>query len=335
MPVMVLDLNDRRPAWAMPDWVPSDIRAVLPPEWELRVLETPADGSGDGMVNLDPGLLEAARDAEIYLGYGVPAALLEAAERLRWVHSGAAGVGGSLTPEMLASPVLFTNSKGIHAPPMADTALGMILHFSRGLDLGVAAKARNQWDKDSFYAGDNPLVEISHCTVGIFGFGGIGREVAKRCLALGARVLAFDRGPEAFGGGDDRFRDDAVYTGNRDDAVYTGIRDDAVYTGDRNDAEYAGNRNDAEYAGRRGGEGNRAPDADGPPAGFERVEPLHGPRGFRRLLEESDFLVLTAPETPRTRGVFDAAALARMSPRATLINISRGGLVDEGALVAA
>lgn len=299
MPVMVLDLNDRRPAWAMPDWVPSEIRAVLPPEWELRVMETPADGSGDGMVNLDPGLLEAARDAEIYLGYGVPAALLEAAERLRWVHSGAAGVGRSLTPEMLASSVLFTNSKGIHAPPMADTALGMILHFSRGLDLGVAAKARNQWDKDSFYAGDNPLVEISHCTVGIFGFGGIGREVARRCLALGARVLAFDRGPEAFGEGDDRFRDDAVYTRNR------------------------------------GREGHREPEADSPPAGFELVEPLHGPRGFQRLLEESDFLVLTAPETPRTRGVFDAAALARMSPRATLINISRGGLVDEGAMVAA
>jgi len=65
------------------------------------------------------------------------------------------------------------------------------------------------------------------------------------------------------------------------------------------------------------------------------VEPLHGPDGFRHLLEESDFLVLTAPETPESRGVFDAGALSRMKPRATLINISRGPLVDEEALVAA
>lgn len=269
MPVMVLDLKDRRPAWAMPDWVPGEIRQALPSDWELKVMETPADGSGDGMVNLDPALLDAAADAEVYLGYGVPAALLKAAQGLRWVHSGAAGVGGSLTPEMMASPVLFTNSKGIHGPPMADTALGMILYFSRGLDFGVAAKARNHWDKDPFYGADNPLMEISRSTVGIFGFGGIGREVARRCMALAARVLAFDRGPEVFP---------------------------------------------------KGQEG-------------DAVEALHGTDGFRRLLEESDFLVLTAPETAATRGIFDASALARMKPRATLINISRGGLVDEGAMV--
>jgi len=233
-------------------------------------METEADGSGDGMVNLDPALVEAARGAEIYLGYGVPAALLREGKGLKWVHSGAAGVGGSLTPEMLASPVLFTNSKGIHGPPMADTALGMILYFSRGLDFGMAAKARNQWDKDPFYSGDNPLVELAHSTVGIFGFGGIGREVAKRCVALEARVLAYDRGPDVFES-----------------------------------------------------------------AEASLVEPLHGDSGFHRLLAESDFLVLTAPETPESRGKFDAEALSEMKPQATLINISRGRLVDEMALVEA
>jgi len=296
MPVMVVDLKDRRPAWGMPDWVPEEIARALPAAWELKVMETPADGSGDGMVNLDPALLEAARDAEVYLGYGVPAALLRAASGLRWAHSGAAGVAGSLTPEMINSPVLFTNSKGIHGPPMADTALGMILHFSRGLDFGVSAKAGNRWDKDSFYAADNPLTEIGRSTVGIFGFGGIGREVAGRCLALGARVLAFDRGPDVFLEGDGRFREGAEY---------------------------------ASGPGR-----GWSPTRGDSPGGFD-VEGLHGPDGFLRLLEESDFLVLTAPETPQTRGIFDAPTLDRMKPRATLINISRGGLVDEDALVEA
>jgi phosphoglycerate dehydrogenase-like enzyme len=155
---------------------------------------------------------------------------------------------------------------------MADTALGMILHFSRGLDFGIAAKARGRWEKDPFYAADNPLVELAFSTVGVFGFGGIGREVGKRVAALGARLLAFDRGPEA-------------------------VEDSNI--------------------------------------SLQGVEPLHGPRGFQRLLTESDFLVITAPETPETRGLFDAAALSRMKPGATLLNISRGRLVDEAALVSA
>jgi phosphoglycerate dehydrogenase-like enzyme len=58
------------------------------------------------------------------------------------------------------------------------------------------------------------------------------------------------------------------------------------------------------------------------------VESLHGDSGFQLLLAESDFLVLTAPETTESRGIFDAQALARMKPQAALINISRGRLVD-------
>jgi phosphoglycerate dehydrogenase-like enzyme len=255
--------------------------------------------------------MEAAREAEIYLGYGVPAALLSAAMGLRWVHSGAAGVRGSLTLEMMASPVLFTNSKGIHGPPMADTALGMILHFSRGLDFGVAAQARSRWEKETFYAEDNPLMELAFSAVGIFGFGGIGREVAKRLTALGARVLAFDRGPEAFETYGARFEEGAFYQ------------------------RWGGTAGDRGTGSGSGGDRSSAREGVPPADILEAVEPLYGPEGFQRLLEESDFLVLTAPETPETRGAFDAAALARMKPRATLINISRGRLVNEDALLAA
>lgn len=270
MPKLVLDLNDRRPAWSMPSWVPGEIRDALPGDWIFQVMESEADGSGDGMVNLSPGLVDAVRGAEIYLGYGIPPALLREGRELKWVHTGAAGVGGSLTPEMLASPVLFTNSKGIHGPPMGDTALAMILHFSRGLDFAVGNQARGEWNTDPFYASGHPLVELDHSSVGLFGFGGVGREVARRCLALGVRVLAFDRGPEVF------------------------------HT-----------------------------------MGDLGVQPLYGEEGFSRLLEESDFLVLTAPETPGTRGRMNAEALARMKASAVLINLSRGRLLDEDALVEA
>ncbi|MFC0040218.1 D-2-hydroxyacid dehydrogenase [Actinomadura rayongensis] len=52
-------------------------------------------------------------------------------------------------------------------------------------------------------------------------------------------------------------------------------------------------------------------------------------------LAAADYVVLAAPLTPATRGMIDAAALARMRPSARLINVGRGALVDENALVAA
>lgn len=275
----VLDMMDRRPVWAMPDWVPARIREALPSDWELVVIEEANDGSGDGAGRVAPEVLEAVADAEIYFGYGVAAELLRAGPGLGWVHSGAAGVGSSLTPEMLSSPVLFTNSAGIHAPPMAETVLGMILHFGRGLDFAVAAQARGTWDKEPFYAGGAPLREMGDTTVGLIGFGGIGREIARRVAALGARVVALKR---------------------------TAPRE-------------------AERA--------LAPVAGGGDLGAH-VELVHGSDGFERVLRESDVVVLCAPETDETRGIVDRRALARMRDGALLVNVGRGKLVDEEALVA-
>ncbi len=57
--------------------------------------------------------------------------------------------------------------------------------------------------------------------------------------------------------------------------------------------------------------------------------------GFADLLERSDILALCAPLTAETRGLIDAAALARMTPGAILINVARGPLVVEQALIEA
>jgi len=53
------------------------------------------------------------------------------------------------------------------------------------------------------------------------------------------------------------------------------------------------------------------------------------------LLAESDYVVLVVPHTPETEGLIGARQLARMKPSATLVNVGRGGLVDEDALFAA
>src|SRR5690606_34598823 len=68
-------------------------------------------------------------------------------------------------------------------------------YFGRGLDFAVANQRRGRWATDPFYEGHAPPVELAHATVGIVGFGGIGREVARRVASLGARVIAVKRTP--------------------------------------------------------------------------------------------------------------------------------------------
>ena len=68
------------------------------------------------------------------------------------------------------------------------------------------------------------------------------------------------------------------------------------------------------------------------PAAVERLGP---PESLPEFLAEADILFLCAPLTPRTRGLIDATALARLRPGAILINTGRGDLVDEAALIAA
>jgi phosphoglycerate dehydrogenase-like enzyme len=65
------------------------------------------------------------------------------------------------------------------------------------------------------------------------------------------------------------------------------------------------------------------------------IDRILGPAGLPELLAESDFVVLAAPLTPDTEGMIDDAALASMRPGAWLINVARGRLVDERALVRA
>ncbi|MHB8574035.1 MAG: D-2-hydroxyacid dehydrogenase [Dehalococcoidia bacterium] len=65
------------------------------------------------------------------------------------------------------------------------------------------------------------------------------------------------------------------------------------------------------------------------------VDLLLGPHDLLRLLAESDFVLLAAPATPDTKALINAQTLAQMKRGACLINIARGSLVDEAALLAA
>lgn len=60
-----------------------------------------------------------------------------------------------------------------------------------------------------------------------------------------------------------------------------------------------------------------------------------GTEGWERLIPSADFLIITAPLTDATRAVVGSAQLGLMKPTAWIINVARGGLVDEAALTSA
>ena len=195
---LVVDLASPRVAWRAPDTVLGVLRNALTSEWELLPVAAPAASDGDGGSG-SPESVTAARGAEIYLGYGVPAGVVAAGKgTLRWAHSGTAGIGASLA-SLRGSGIVLTNSAGIHAEPIADWVIAAIGYFARGLDCIRDAQAAGHWAKTKFTDLLIPVREFRDVRVGIVGLGGIGSAVARRALALQMPVAGVRRRPERGG----------------------------------------------------------------------------------------------------------------------------------------
>jgi phosphoglycerate dehydrogenase-like enzyme len=72
-----------------------------------------------------------------------------------------------------------------------------------------------------------------------------------------------------------------------------------------------------------------------PTKGAGAADAVHADADLHKVLPMADIVVLACPLTPATTGLLDAAAIACMKPGATLINVARGPVADEGAVVAA
>ena len=107
--------------------------------------------------------------------------------RLRYYHSIGAGVDAILTPDLVQSDVILASEKGGVGIHLAEHALALLLSLTRGLHTAI---------RQPDYALREPIRleqrELYEATMGIVGFGGTGREVARRALAFGMRVLAVD-----------------------------------------------------------------------------------------------------------------------------------------------
>ncbi|MFC2035243.1 D-2-hydroxyacid dehydrogenase [Chloroflexota bacterium] len=131
-------------------------------------------------------------EAEVIFGLGLPQNIVKRAPRLKWVQVMSAGVDRFLDTEMVESSIMMTNASGIHAVPISEVVLELMLMFVKQAPLYFHLKRERQWRRLA------PL-ELRSKTVGIVGLGSIGREVARLAKAFGMRVLATRRSTRRIG----------------------------------------------------------------------------------------------------------------------------------------
>ena len=202
-------------------------------------------------------------DADAVFG-SISADELKAAKKLRWVQSSSAGVEWmAKAPAIVDSEVVVTNMRGAHAATIAEHAFGMLLSLTRALRQFQEYQDREEWARGQL---NSRLVGIKGLTMGIVGFGNIGRQIAKRATAFEMTVLAVDA--------------------------------------------------------------HQVPPSDG----VQEVWPLSR---LNDLCREADVLTIAAPITPETRGMIGPVQMGLLKPGSYLLAMSRGGIVDEPALLEA
>ena len=147
-------------------------------------------------INVAPSLKEAgdlAADAEVILGI-VNERLFASTPNLRWVHAIASGVDMFMFDDFINSDVVLTGEKGLVGGHLADTGWGLLLALTRqihtAIKLGPDAWAhRVEMRRNE--------IELEGMTMGIVGFGGTGRAIAKRAVAFGMQNIAVDVYPSA------------------------------------------------------------------------------------------------------------------------------------------
>jgi phosphoglycerate dehydrogenase-like enzyme len=131
-----------------------------------------------------------SENAEIIFNWSGSVALLRdvflISRRLRWIHSRSAGLEQTLFPELVESDVNLTNGSGVFSPSLGEFVVAAILYFAKDFRRMIRNQIAGIWEQfDVTMASDK--------TLGIVGYGSIGRAIAARARALEMKVLAFKR----------------------------------------------------------------------------------------------------------------------------------------------
>jgi len=179
---------------------------------------------------------------------------------VRWIHSRSAGLERTLFPELIASDVIMTNGSGVFSPSLGEFALAAILYFAKDFRRMIRNQMAARWEPFD-------ILPISGQTVGIVGYGDIGRAVASRVRAMGMNVLAVKR--------------------------------------------HASEQNNPDPFAQR----------------------IYTPDQRLAMLPQCDYVVVAAPLNAETVDLISAAEFAAMKPSAVIINVGRGPVINERAMI--
>ena len=241
------------------------MRIVLCFPVEPRHIEAIAAAAPEGAEIVNAGqerIDEELPSADIFIGHAkVPVdwSRALASGRLRWIQSSAAGLDHCLVPGVIDSDIVVCSASGLFAPQVTEQTLALLFGLLRSIPVFLRAQERREFVR-------LPTDDLRGKTVGIVGFGGNGRCIARALRPLCARIVATDYFPN-------------------------------VSSSD--------------------------------------VDALWPHTEVDKLLQESDVVILALPLNSQTEGLFDAARFAKMRKGSYLINVARGQVVRESALVEA
>src|SRR5215475_9417132 len=142
------------------------------------------------VVDSPSDFVRAGVDADVILNWSGSMGLLREvfliSSRVRWVHTRSAGLEDVLFPELIESEVILTNGSGVFSPSLGEFALAAILYFAKDFRRMIRNQMGGLWEPFD-------VSMVSGKTLGIVGYGSIGRAVAARARALEMTVLGLSR----------------------------------------------------------------------------------------------------------------------------------------------
>ena len=189
--------------------------------------------------------------------------VLAAFPSIEWVHVRSAGIDFVVSDELSQLPVTVTNAKGQFSSTLAEYTMMACSYFAKDLPRLMKQKKAKNWEKFD-------VEELRGKTLGIVGYGDIGRACAKLAHVYGMRIVALRRNPKLSA---------------------TDPYCSVVYGTDK--------------------------------------------KSLNTLMSESDYIVCSAPSTVETRGMVNADAFEAVKDNAVFINLGRGPVVDEDAMIEA
>ncbi len=214
------------------------------------------------LVTVDDAEIEAVLDDIEIAAARVPRSLTAKGKNLRWMQQWGAGADWLMNDaEAVAHPFVLTNASGIHAIPISEHIVAMMLALARRLPEVIRRQPTHEWRRPE----RQQVRELAGSTAVVIGLGAIGGRTARLLHAHDVHVIGVRRNP--------------------------------------------------------------AIPADG-------VARTVGPDELLTVLPEADWIVITAPLTPETRHLIGARELAVTKPSACILNIGRGPIIDQDALIA-